>query len=81
MTKTYEVLVKYYEAMRINIEVDSEDKIDDWRSEYPNLDIRRRLTLTIPKLSLDQFVHKPTGWKQATIDEVPGWNIRKMFKL
>ena len=28
MKKTYEVLVKYYEAMRINVEVESEEDID-----------------------------------------------------
>jgi len=27
--KTYEVLVKYYEAIRINVEVESKDDIDD----------------------------------------------------
>lgn len=59
----------------------SVDKIDEWRSTLPNLDIRHRLTMTIPKLNLNQFNHPPTGWQQKTIDEIEGWNIRSMFSL
>ncbi len=55
------------------------DKIDEWRSEYPNLDIRHRLTMTMPKMSLDDFVVKPTNWQKVTIDKVPGWDIKEMF--
>jgi hypothetical protein len=59
----------------------SNDKMDDWRSEYPNLDIRHRLTMTIPKLSIDQFNTPPKNWKQVTIDKVEGWDIKKLFQI
>ena len=57
------------------------DKIDEWKSEYPNLDIRHRLTMTIPKLSQDQFNTPPTNWRQVTIDKIEGWNIKELFNL
>lgn len=59
----------------------SDDKIADWKSEFPNIDIRHRLTLTIPKLSLDQFNRPPKNWKQVTIDKIPYWKLKEMFNL
>jgi len=59
----------------------SNDKLDEWKSELPNLDIRHRLTMTIPKLSKDQFNHPPENWQEVTVDKVPGWDIKQMFKL
>lgn len=59
----------------------SVDKLAEWKSELPNLDIRHRLTMTIPKLRLDQFNHTPTGWQEKTIDEIEGWDIRNLFNL
>lgn len=59
----------------------SVDKIDEWRSTLPNIDIRHRLTMTIPKLKKDQFRHEPKDWQEKTIDQIEGWNIRKMFNL
>jgi glycosyltransferase involved in cell wall biosynthesis len=48
-------------------------KVDNWKSEYPNLDIRHDKTLTKSKWSQDEFRNKDyaKGWKEA--DEVPGW--------
>lgn len=57
------------------------EKIDCWKSDYPNIDIRHRLTLTIPKLSLDQFTKAPTNWQQVTVDKIDGWDLKKLFKL
>ena len=59
----------------------SMDELDTWKSEYPNLDIRHRLTMTIPKLNLEQFATKPKNWQQVTIDKIPGWDIKTMFKI
>lgn len=55
--------------------------VDEWKSNYPNIDIRHRKTLTPIKMTLESFVHKPTGWKESTIDKIPGWNIKEVLRL
>ena len=52
------------------------DKIDelgceDFRSEFPNIDVRHDNNLTQSRWSIDQFRTKPKEWIEA--DEVPGW--------
>jgi len=74
-------IMGYEPGKRTKIGGFSDDKSEAWQSEYPNIDIRHRLTMTIPKLSLDQFNHMPTNWRQITIDEIPYWNLREMFKV
>jgi hypothetical protein len=44
--------------------------VEEWRSQYPNVDIRHRKTLTPIKMTLESFVHKPTGWKESTIKKI-----------
>jgi len=53
----------------------SDDSIDEWRSKYPNIDIRHQKTMTPLKMTLDSFRHQPTGWKELTLDKLPGWGI------
>lgn len=48
----------------------SDDTVEEWRSKYPNIDIRHRKTMTPVKMTLDSFKHKPTGWKESTIDKI-----------
>lgn len=43
---------------------------DEWKSEYPNIDIRHSKTLTPIKMTIESFRHKPTGWKESTIDQI-----------
>ena len=43
---------------------------EEWRSVYPNIDIRHKKTLTPTKMTLESFIHKPTGWKESTIDQI-----------
>ena len=38
--------------------------------EYPNIDIRHRKTLTPMKMTMESFIHKPTGWKESTINQI-----------
>src|SRR3990167_9048836 len=71
----------YEPGKRTEIGGFSNDKSEAWQSEYPNIDIRHRLTMTIPKLSLDQFNQMPTNWRQVTIDKIPYWNLKEMFKV
>ncbi len=59
----------------------SDDLIDEWRSSYPNIDIRHNRTITPIKMTLDSFRHKPTGWEESTLDKLPGWDIKSLLKL
>ena len=44
--------------------------VGEWKSEYPNIDIRHRKTLTPMKMTMESFIHKPTGWKESTINQI-----------
>lgn len=57
-----------------------EERIDDlkaekWQSEYPNIDIRHGSNLTASRWSKEQFRSQRNcqGWKETTIDKIPGW--------
>jgi hypothetical protein len=52
----------------------SNERLIRWMSDFPNLNIRHRRTATPKKMDFESFIYKPTGWKQATIEEVPGWD-------
>jgi len=58
-----------------------EEPIEEWKSEFPNVDIRHYRTMTAAKLHLEQFAHKPTGWVSTTVDKIPGWDIKKLFNI
>lgn len=51
------------------------------KSEYPNIDIRHRGTFSAPKITLESFKHKPTNWREEPIENIPGWDLKKLFKL
>lgn len=57
----------------------SDDRIEEWRSVYPNIDIRHGGTLTPIKMTLESFVHRPTGWKESVVDSIEGWNVKSLF--
>lgn len=57
------------------------EKIDDWRSKHPNIDIRHKECVTASQMTLDRFRRKPKNFVSVSIDEVPGWNLKKMFCL
>lgn len=46
----------------------------EWRSEYPLIDIRHTKCMTVPKMQVEGFKKKPTGWKEEVIENLPGWN-------
>lgn len=58
----------------------SDDVSERWRSELPNVDIRHGMTLSNPKTKFTSFKHPPTGWKEVTLDEIPGWDLKGMFQ-
>lgn len=62
-----------YEPGKFNKEGESAKK-EEWRSEFPNIDIRHTRTMTAPKIDYEDFVRKPVNWQESTIDKLPGWN-------
>lgn len=59
----------------------SDDDFETWTSEYPMVDIRHSRTYSPPKVTLDSFKHAPTNWRETKLDDIPGWNLKKMFHL
>lgn len=57
----------------------SDEQHDIWESEYPLIDIRHRLAFSGEKTKKNEFKHIPKWWKEISIDNIPGWNLRKMF--
>ncbi len=54
---------------------------EEWKSEYPNVDIRHKHTITPPKTNLDSFKHKPINWQEVKISEIPGWDLKTLFDI
>lgn len=52
---------------------------ENWKSEYPNIDIRHSKTITKPKVTLASFKHPPTGWKEITLNQLTGWNFYEIW--
>ncbi len=59
----------------------TDEECEEWRSDIPNIDIRHKGTLTPYKCHLDSFKHKPQNWQEKKIDDVEGWNLKKLFNL
>jgi len=59
----------------------SNDDFETWHSEFPMIDIRHSKVFSPSKMTLDSFIHEPTGWKETTIDKIPGWDLKKIFNL
>jgi hypothetical protein len=56
-------------------------KIGEWRSEFPIIDIRHENTITKRKCQLSAFHYPPTGWEEITLNDVEGWDLKKLFDL
>ena len=63
-----------YEPGKVSRFSKEKAKKEEWRSPYPNIDIRHTRTMTAPKMYRQDFKHKPTGWWETTINKIPGWN-------
>ena len=50
-----------------------DEKKDVWKSKRPLIDIRHGGTITKPKVTLESFIHQPTGWKEIKINDIKGW--------
>lgn len=59
----------------------SDDDFETWSSEYPVIDIRHSKTFSPPKCTLKSFKHQPVNWRETNVDQIPGWNLKKLFRL
>lgn len=59
----------------------SDDDFETWRSKEPLIDIRHKGTFSPPKITLDSFKHRPANWQETTIEKIPGWNLKELFKI
>jgi len=59
----------------------SDDDFETWSSLYPIIDIRHGKTFSPPKVTLESFKHLPTGWREASLDTLEGWNLKELFNL
>jgi hypothetical protein len=59
----------------------SDDDFEVWRSEHPAIDIRHKGTFSPPKCTIESFTHKPLTWSEIAIEEIPNWDLKKLFNL
>ena len=59
----------------------TDDNFDTWESKFPVIDIRHKGTFSPTKIKLEEFKHKPKWWKEVFIDEIMGWNLKRLFNL
>lgn len=59
----------------------SNDDFETWRSEFPIVDIRHAGTISKTKVTLDSFKHQPINWREIPTEQVPGWDLKKLFSL
>lgn len=57
----------------------SDESFDVWKSELPNIDIRHRHTFSPPKYTLDSFKHPPENFRQEKLENIPYWNLKKLY--
>lgn len=53
---------------------------DFWHSEFPLVDIRHRFCTTVRKTTLAEFNCPPEDLPEITPDQVPGWDLEKLFE-
>lgn len=68
-----------YEPGKKFIDNFSEDRIEEWKAEWPNIDVHHQNNITPLKMSLEDFKRKPTNFIQTTIDKIPGWDLTAIF--
>lgn len=59
----------------------TDDDFDVWSSKDPVIDIRHSGTFSRLKCTLDSFTHPPVNWREIPIEEIPGWDLKKLFNL
>lgn len=56
------------------------ETFETWKSKYPNIDIRHRRTFSHPKTFRREFKHLPSDFTEVNVYDIPGWNLKEMFK-
>ncbi len=61
----------------------SDEDFSERKAEYPNVDIRHGGSMTGMHCTLNSFSkpHHVRNWREIRINEIPGWNLKKMFNL
>jgi hypothetical protein len=59
----------------------SDDDFETWKSEEAVIDIRHKGTFSPSKMTLGEFKHLPTNWKETTVDKIESWDMKGLFKL
>lgn len=68
-----------YEPGKVNRDGEQATK-QEWKSEFPNLDIKHKDNLTYAKLKRSAFKTVPIGWKEDEVQNLPGWdNVSSML--
>lgn len=62
-----------YEPGRRNNQYEPKVRSEEWRSEYPIIDVKHTRCITHGRWEIDKFKNKPTNWKEDIIDNIPGW--------
>jgi hypothetical protein len=57
----------------------SDEKSDTWYSECPVIDIRHKRTFSRLKCTKEDFIHPPENWREISVAEVSGWNLKELF--
>jgi len=57
----------------------TDDDFETWHSEIPVIDIRHKEAFSPPKCKIDDFKHPPLNWREVSVDEIAGWNLKGMF--
>ncbi|KKT88784.1 MAG: hypothetical protein UW88_C0008G0058 [Candidatus Collierbacteria bacterium GW2011_GWD2_45_10] len=56
-------------------------KFEVYQASSPSIDISHGKNVTSKRWTQDKFRRKPTIWKEANIDTIPGWdNVRRLLK-
>ena len=90
MISNRKLLLDFYRARVAEIEKNGFDRHYEprnkprinYESAYPNICIRHEGNLTKSKWSVSDFRNKEyaKGWKETTLDKLPGWDIKNLYK-
>jgi hypothetical protein len=59
-----------------------DEKYEVYRAPNPNIDIRHKFCFSNKKMRLDQFNRPPIdSWKEGNINNIEGWDIKRLFNL
>jgi hypothetical protein len=59
----------------------TDEDSEAWTAPFPSIDIRHSGTFTRAKIYLNEFKHQPVNFREIKRDEIPGWDLKKLFNL